>query len=420
MCPQSAALTPGKGDAEVATTGVRRARRSTIATFALVGFVFGVWTVRIPALADRLGLGEGAVGLTVFAWGTGALVCMQLSRTVLSTVGSRTVLRLAAPAVGLGVLAVSVAGSYPVLLAAVVVFGMAFGLTDIAMNAQASTVELAMGRPVMSGMHAGWSAGAVSGGLAGAGAAALGLGFTPTLALAGALAVPVALVLGRDYLCDPTSSEGAESTSGGVRLPKVVYLVGALCFVAFLIEGSVADWSGLYLRDALGAGDSLAALGYPAFEVAMLAGRLAGDRASARFGARRLLVWSGTATAAAFVLVVLAESAVLVLLGFAVVGAAVCVAVPLTFSLAGSVVPRRHSGAAIAQVGALGYTGLLLGPVLIGVVAEASDLRVGLTGVGALALAMSAGALLLRSGRTRAGVVRGQRGRTPGLSRGST
>ena len=410
----------------MATTGVTRARRSTAATFALVGFVFGVWTVRIPALADRLLLGEGAVGFTVFAWGTGALLCMQLSRSVLSRVGSRSVLRLAAPAVGLGVLAVSAAGSYPVLLAAVVVFGMAFGLTDIAMNAQASTVELAMGRPVMSGMHAGWSAGAVSGGLVGAGAAALGMGFTPTLALAGALSVPVALVLGRDYLCDPTASEGAEpATGGGVRLPAAVYLIGALCFVAFLIEGSVADWSGLYLRDALGSRDSLAALGYPAFEVAMLAGRLVGDRASARFGARQLLVWSGIATAGAFVLVVLAEAPALALLGFAVVGAAVCVAVPLTFSLAGTVVPQRMSGAAIAQVGALGYTGLLLGPVLIGVVAEASDLRVGLTGVAVLALAMSAGALLLRCGASKGGtvkrvsirVVRGPRRRTPGLSR---
>ncbi|MFB9903458.1 MFS transporter [Allokutzneria oryzae] len=381
----------------MATTGVARARRSTAATFALVGFVFGVWTVRIPALADRLSLGESAVGFTVFAWGIGALTCMQLTRSVLARSGSRTVLRLAAPAVGLGVLLVSVADSYPVLLAFAVLFGMAFGLTDIAMNAQASTVELAMGRPVMNGMHAGWSAGAVLGGLAGAAAAAAGLGFTPTLALAGALSVPVAVLLGRDYLCDPTGTGAGEPVRGRVRLPAAVYLVGALCFIAFLIEGSVADWSGLYLRDALGAGDSLAALGYPAFEVAMLAGRLVGDRASARYGARHLLGAAGVGTAGAFVLVVASGSPWSALLGFALVGAAVCVAVPLTFSLAGTVVPQRLAGVAIAQVGALGYTGLLLGPVLIGLVAEASDLRVGMAAVAGLALVISAGAVLLRT-----------------------
>ncbi|WP_345389299.1 hypothetical protein [Nonomuraea salmonea] len=172
-----------------------------------------------------------------------------------------------------------------------VLFGMAFGVMDVAMNAQGSAVEQAYRRPLMNGMHAGWCVGAISAGALGALAIAAGLPFTVHVTLIGLLSLPVMVLLGRTYLPEPPAVE--TPAQGRRRLPPVVYLLGAIMFFAFMVEGTVADWNGLYLRDELGAPEAVAALGYPVFEVGMLIARLTGDRLRVRFGVRGMLTVSG-------------------------------------------------------------------------------------------------------------------------------
>ena len=283
------------------------------------------------------------------------------------------------------------APTYSVLLVAVAVFGMAFGVTDIAMNAQSSVVEQAYRRSIMSGMHAGWCVGAMSGGLFGVVTAAAGLGFTTTILAAAALTLPASLALGRTYLPDPKAP--AEDAAGRKkrRMPFAVYLIGILAFIAFMTEGTIADWSGLLLHDELGTTQAVAALGYPAFELAMLLGRIVGDRVRTRLGTRRLLISAGIGTALSMTVVVLAPTASVAIAGFFVTGLVVCTVVPTTISLAGTADPNR-SAAAIAQVGAMGYGGLLLGPVVVGFLSDATSLRVGVSIVVLLALLIAVGA----------------------------
>jgi MFS family permease len=166
-------------------------------------------------------------------------------------------------------------------------------------------------------------------------------------------------------------------------VPAVIYLIGAVTCAAFIIEGSVADWSGLYLRDELGAREAVAALAYPCFEAAMIVGRVFGDRLRRRIAARTMLTGAGVAAAAAFVVVVVAPHWWVALLGFFLVGLAICTVVPLTFSIAGAL---DSTGAAIAKAGAMGYGGMLVGPVAIGYLANVTSLRVGLLVSVALAL----------------------------------
>ncbi|MFV2177894.1 MFS transporter [Actinomadura sp. LOL_016] len=369
-----------------------RARVGTFLTFALAGLLTGVWVARMPALAEKFGTSEGEIGIIVLVWGLGAVVAMQALRGVMARAGSRGALRFALPLTAVAYVAVAVAPSYWSLLAAVVAFGMTFGITDIAMNAQASVVEQAYRRSIMSGMHAGWCIGAMSGGLFGVATAALGLGFTTTVLIAALLALPAGLALGRTYLPDPDAP--AEAGTGGRRrrrMPAAVYLIGVLGFIAFMTEGSIADWSSLMLHDELGATESLAAFGYPMFELAMLVGRLVGDRVRMRVGTRRLLAGAGLGTAAGMTVVVLAPTAHVAIAGFFVTGLVVCVVVPTTISLAGTAAPDRPA-AAVAQVGAMGYGGLLLGPVVVGFLADATSLRVGVGVVVVLALLIAAGA----------------------------
>ncbi|GIH24855.1 MFS transporter [Acrocarpospora phusangensis] len=353
------------------TRALRTARMGAILTFVLAGIMCGTYTVRIPALSDKLGMTEAEVGLVLLAWGLGALVTMQAMRGVMGRVGSRGVLRVAAPVCAVMLGLVALAWSVPVLVAASVAFGMAFGAVDVAMSAQGSAVERRAGRPLLSGMHAGWCVGAIGAGLMGTAAIAAGLSLTVHIVLVALLSLPASMVLSRFYLNDRIRT--AETTTTR-RLPGVVYLLGAITFGAFMVEGVVADWNGLYLRDTLNAPEALAALGYPVFEAGMLLGRLSGDRLRLRFGAPGLIAFSGLATAATYGTVILVASPVAAVTGMLFVGIAVAMISPMAMSLAGTA--SATPGPAIAQTGAMGYAGLLLGPVLIGFLSGATSLRV--------------------------------------------
>ena len=374
-----------------------RARWGTFLTFTLAGLLTGVWVARMPALASKFGTSEGEIGIVVLVWGLGAVVTMQALRGVMARAGSRAVLRAALPLTSLSFAAVALAPGYGVLLGAVVLFGMTFGITDIAMNAQGSVVERAYGRSVMSGMHAGWCVGAMSGGVFGVATAAAGLGFTTTVLSAALLSLPAGLALGRTYLPDPSRPAGAAASGTGRearRMPAAVYLIGVLGFIAFMTEGTIADWSGLLLHEEMGAGEAVAAAGYPVFELAMLLGRLVGDRIRMRVGTRRLLTGAGIGTALGMTVVVLAPGPAVAIAGFFATGLVVCTVVPTTISLAGTADPDRPA-AAVAQVGAMGYGGLLLGPVVVGFLSEATSLRVGVGTVVVLALLIAGGARLV-------------------------
>ncbi|WP_440101672.1 MFS transporter [Streptosporangium sp. H16] len=361
------------------TRDLRTARTGAVLTFVLAGLLCGSMTVRIPALSDKLGLSAASVGATLLVWGLGALITMQSMRGVMTRFGSRSILRVAAPLTAITLALLAVAPSFPLALAASGLFGMAFGAVDVAMNAQGSVVERAYGRPLMNGMHAGWCVGAIAAGLLGTAAIAAGLSITVHLILVALLALPVAALVSRSYLPEPVRASrrpaGGRSTARR-RMPPVVYLLGVIAFCAFMVEGTVADWNGLYLRNVLGAPEALAALGYPIFEAGMLAGRLTGDRVRARFGARGMMVASGLATAATFAVVLTAPTAPIALSAMLFVGVAVATVSPMAMSLAGGA--TGDPGPAIAQTGAMGYAGLLLGPVIIGFLSDLVTLRVGL------------------------------------------
>ncbi|MEU6429322.1 MFS transporter [Microbispora sp. NPDC046973] len=383
------------------TRALRKARHGAVLTFVLAGLMCGTFTVRLPALADRLRLPESSVGLTLLSWGVGALLTMQLMRVVLARIGSRGVLRAAAPLCAASLVLVAFAPSLPVLAVSAALFGMAFGAVDVGMNAQGSAVERAYGRPIMSGMHAGWCVGAISAGLLGTAAIALGLSLTAHILVVALVSVPAALALSRLHLPDPApeaDEAGQASARARRRLPGVVYLLGAVTFAAFMVEGVVADWNGLYLIGTLHASEAVAALGYPVFEAGMLLARLAGDRLRGRYGARGLITFSGAATALAFLVVIAAPVTVAAVSGLFFIGLSVATISPMALSLAGTA--TREPGPAIAQASAMGYAGLLLGPVVIGFLSTAASLRLAMGVAVVLGVVIAVAARLLPASRT--------------------
>ncbi|MEU8267602.1 MFS transporter [Sphaerisporangium sp. NPDC049002] len=380
------------------TRDLRTARSRAILTFVLAGLMCGTFTVRIPALTDKLGLSEASVGVVLLSWGLGALVTMQSMRGVMARAGSRSVLRVGAPLCAASLLGVAFAPSFPWMVVAAGLFGMFFGAVDVAMNAQGSAVERAYGRPLMNGMHAGWCVGAMSAGLLGTVAISAGVSFTANLAAVALVSAPGAYLLSRGFLPDPVSTETGSGETRR-RMPPVVYLLGAIAFGAFMVEGAVADWNGLFLRDTIGAPEAVAALGYPIFEAGMLVSRLTGDRLRTGFGARRLIIAAGLATAAAFALVITTSSPVVAVGGMILIGLAVATVSPMAISLAGTA--TGNPGPAIAQTGAMGYAGLLLGPVVIGFISHAATLRVALGVAVVLGVLIAVAARFLPRSETR-------------------
>lgn len=375
-----------------------RARLGILFTFALAGALCAVWTVRMPALKQKLDLTDAQLGLEVLGWGVGALITMTLAGRIIGRYGSRNVLRFALPATAFCLALVGLAPNYALLIAAGLAFGLCFGLVDVAMNTQASTVERGYGRPLMGGMHAGWSFGAVAGGLLGAATAWMGFGFTGALCIFAVIGLPLTLAVGPLYLSEGRTAAAERAKSRRSRLPLLVYLFGALVFFSYLTEGSIADWSGVYLHDSLGSVETVAALGYPMFEASMFIGRMCADRLTSRLGARILIMAAGTGAAAAFALVVFAPTPMLALAGFALVGLGICVVTPLAMSLAGAA-GGAQTERAIAAASTFGYSGLLLGPVVIGFVSAATSMRIGYAVVIGVCVAIALSARFVPRGR---------------------
>jgi predicted MFS family arabinose efflux permease len=356
--------------------------------FVICGTATSAWAPMVPFAKTRLGLDEATLGAVLLALGGGALLAMPLAGIAIHRWGSRPVIAIASLASCIVLSCLALPGTTWLMALVLLLFGAALGTLDVAMNAQGIVVERLMGRPIMSGLHALFSVG----GLVGAMAMALLLRAGVPLALcatilAAALAL-LALVEQRHLLSGHRDEPGATFTI--VPKPTVI-LLGALCFISFLAEGAVLDWSAVFLRDIRMVDVSLAGIGYGVFSVAMAAGRFAGDRITHSMGSRRVLRIGSCIAGLGFLLAAGVPWTAGVLLGFVLIGLGASNVVPVLFSASGRV-PDVPAGIALATVTTIGYAGLLLGPALVGFVAQSTSLPVAFALLGAMFALVAAGA----------------------------
>lgn len=342
---------------------------STRLLFLIVGLGTAAWAPLVPHVKAQAGLSEAQLGLLLLCLGIGSIAAMPLAGGAAARFGLRPVALLGTGAIGLSLAILASATSAAVLAPCLLLFGAGMGSVDCAMNLQAVAVEKAGGRPMMSGFHGLYSLGSLVGALTAGALLFVGLDIGTTTFLAvGAIAAMFAAawpgILAR------------ATTAGGpaFAVPRgVVLVIGILCCVTFLTEGSVLDWSAVFLSQDRGVDAARATLGYAAFSVTMTAGRLAGDMIVARLGRRRVLVLGGLCAAAGLALTVLVPVWETALLGYAMVGAGCANIVPVLFTAAGrqTVMP---ASVAVPAVTTLGYAGVLAGPALIGFVAQGTSL----------------------------------------------
>jgi MFS family permease len=347
----------------------------------------------------------------------GTVLVMLVAGRLVDRFDSARVTRPAAVATALALVGPGFAPDLPLLAIALFGYGAAGGLLDVAMNAQAVRIERAYGRPIMSSLHALYSLGALGGAVVGGLFARGGVSAPVTFVVTAVPLAVLAVVCGRWLL--PSSDQAA--TQGGSRLARpeeepvtnpaapaaaakparvssgssgVVLLLGLLAACAVLGEGSAGDWSGVYLRDDLGASAGLAAAGFAAFSITMTAGRLTGDRLAARFGPVRLVRGCGLLAAGGLVVALLSGQPIGAIAGFGLLGAGLSCIVPQVFTAVGAVDPDR-AGRNLARVSGLTYLGLLGGPAAIGAVGSLVGLpwALGIPAALAVVVALSAGVL---------------------------
>ncbi|AUM70931.1 MFS transporter [Pseudomonas fluorescens] len=347
----------------------RLEQMSTRIAYLIAGIGIAAWAPLVPYAKVRANLDEGTLGLLLLCLGVGSILAMPISGALAARFGCRRVLSGGTLLICLALPLLATMTSLPWLVAALFLFGAGLGTVDSTVNLQAVIVERASGKTMMSGFHGMFSLGGIIG--AAGVSALLGLGLSP---LGATLVVNAVLLVALFKAAPHLLPYGSESSGPAFAIPHgVVLFIGILCFIVFLAEGAVLDWSAVFLTSERAVDTAYAGLGYAAFALTMTVGRLTGDSVVHRLGAKRVIIYGGSIAAAGFLLATLAPLWQAALLGYALVGAGCSNIVPVLYTAVGkqTLMPEAIAVPAITTIG---YAGILAGPALIGFVAHGSSL----------------------------------------------
>lgn len=384
---------PGGPGGNTAPASSTRLRTALTVFFALDGFLFAGWVVRIPAIKQQTGASASTLGLALLGVSAGAVITMMLTGRLCRRFGSHPVTVVCGVLLPLSIALPAQTHSALSLGLVLLVFGAAYGGMNVAMNSAAVDLVAALRRPVMPSFHAAFSLGGMIGaGLGGLVAGGLSpsahlLWLTGIGLLVTAFAGPV-LLRYPSLKPAPTAADDGEEAAHRLtgRARRVVLLFGVIALCTAYGEGALADWGALHLEQDLHAHPGVAAAGYSLFALAMTAGRLTGTALLERLGQTRTLVAGGGTAAAGMLLGSLAPTTSLALLGFAVTGLGLANIFPVAVGRAGELA----GPGGVAAASTLGYGGMLLGPPAIGFLADWFSLPVALTTVALLAVAAAA------------------------------
>lgn len=369
----------------------KREQFSTRVAFFVAGFAMASWAPLVPLAKQRVGIDDGTLGLVLLCLGGGSILAMPLAGYLTARQGCRRVISAAGLLMCLMLPLLASVTSLPALIVAVLLFGAALGMLDCAINIQAIIVEKASARAMMSGFHGLFSLGGIMG--AAGMTALLSAGLTPLIATL----VVVAVLLVALYRAAPHLLPfGSESDGPLFAVPRgIVLLLSVLCFIVFLTEGAMLDWSAVFLVSERQMSASYAGLGYAAFAATMTVGRLTGDAIVNRLGGARVTIIGGVCAAAGIALSLCVPAWPAALLGYALVGAGCSNIVPVLYTAIGRQT-RMPQSAAIPAMTSLGYAGILMGPAAIGLLAHVINLPLALGVLIPLLLAVACSGRYLR------------------------
>ena len=376
-------------------TVVKRAKWALAMLFLVDGVGFGTWAAHVPVFKQFLHLENGSLTLVLVSLIVGAIVTMPVTGQLIEHYGSRRVVRVAAVIYVLMVALLAQASNLLFLILFAGLYGAAKGAFDVAVNAQAVTVEKQYGSPIMSFFQGCWSAG----GLLGAGAASL------MLQHGGTVRGDLSLTAGMLILCSCWAmpllvSEMERETAKPCGSAKFIWpdaallRLAALAFFGLMAEGAIGDWASVYLHSNVGVTLSLAAAGYAAYAIAMATARFSGDWLAQRFSSKNILHASGLLIGVGMGCALLVPSWWPAVGGLMLTGVGVANIVPVVWGAAGRDT-RMGAGPAISAVTTIGYCGFLIGPPVIGSLAVVVGLRPAMAVIALAGIVVATGPVFL-------------------------
>jgi len=351
----------------------KRMRIAVASVFFLHGLNFSSWAARIPDIQLKLGLSEAELGGVLLILPIGSLVSLPLSGVIIDKLGSRLVVLIASLGYALTLPFLGAAPTVTMLSMALFAYGMFGNMVNISVNTQAIGVQTHYGRTIMASFHGTWSLAGFTG--AGIGTLMVALDVAPQyhyLMMVGLIMV----ILAVNY--PHTLKEDVNRNTGKFKLVKpdgTLVKIGLIAMCGMMSEGCMFDWSGVYFKKVVEAPEAWVPLGFSAFMMTMAGGRFVSDRFTNRFGIANVLKASGILISSGLIVAVVFPYFVPTLIGFLLVGFGVSSVVPLAYSVAGKST-TMSAGMALTLVSSISFFGFLMGPPLIGFIAEASNLRI--------------------------------------------
>ena len=361
--------------------GVAAWRNALFVIFALCGVCIASWAARVPAVSAELGLSSGEVGALLFGIATGSIVGLIASSHIVSLLGARKTITILLPVAALGLVLASVGvtifGEFGVAFAGLVVFGFSSGATDVAMNVSGAANERALGKAIMPIYHAFFSGGTIAGAGLGALAEAIDLPLEIHISVLAVLIIIVALVAVRFLMPERVSAEEAEAAGHDKdtwrnrlaiwRDPRTI-LIGLIVLGMAFTEGSANDWLSYAMVHGHDTDGATGALVFGVFVTAMTIGRLAGVVLLNRFGRVPVLQGSAILAFVGLLLVIFSPVLWIVVVGVVMWGLGAALGFPVGMSAAAD--DPRTAAARVSAVATIGYVAFLVGPPVLGLLAD--------------------------------------------------
>lgn len=388
----------------LSAAGLGKARLAAMSVLFVNGVIYASWGTHVPTIKDKFHLSDSMLSLSMLAVALGGILIMAWAGRWIARAGSARACVRSAVLMSAAAFGILLVPQYALLLVWLALYGASSAVNDVAANSQATVIEATYQKPVMGSLHGSFSVGGMVGALLSSGWQAMGWPDEWHLAVVcGACAL---LVLATSRWLLPESHANAHASVSDApgehpheralppELKRKLVVLGCLAFLALIVEGAMYDWTAVYMRDVALAGGGFVSAGYAAFSIGMACGRFSGDPVRARFSEGALVLASCALCLAGLGLALLLPQVGSALLGFLVCGLGMANVIPVMFASAGRA--ALASGAAASNglvvTTRLAYMGLLTGPVIVGFIARAVDLRtaLALSLLGVLAIAASA------------------------------
>jgi MFS family permease len=360
-------------DTSAIPTKLKQARLSVSFFYFALGLCFATWASRIPVLKAGLGLSEAELGTILLMLPTGQLLTMPLAAALVNRLGSKSVLPMAGVCYAILLIFIGLSSNAWWLGAALLFYGIASNISNIAINTQGVLVEEQYGKSIMSSFHGAWSLGGFAGSLIGLLTLNLQLSSVMHFSIISVLLI-IIIFINRGYLIVENVAKKTVEKKEKFKPDNVIIQLGIIGFFSMATEGAMFDWSGVYFSEVIHAPLEWVTIGFTSFMIMMASGRFIGDWIIEKFGRKRTLQGSGLLMFTGMMASVLFPNFYVAIFSFMLVGLGVACNVPTVYSLTGRH-ERIPAGVAIAMVSSISFMGFLVGPPLIGYIAELFNLQ---------------------------------------------